>query len=89
MLTAHWYEHRDLIEIGEHTSQLDALLQMQSTGESLARVVNSRGEVSLRSDEGRAEQLARLELEGIVRGANGRIDLRAYGWEAGDSGTDS
>jgi methylated-DNA-protein-cysteine methyltransferase-like protein len=53
------------------------------------RVVNSRGEVSLRSEEGRVEQLARLQSEGVAPGTNGRIDLRAHGWEPPGAGADS
>jgi methylated-DNA-protein-cysteine methyltransferase related protein len=46
------------------------------------RVVNARGEISERSDGGDGEtvQRLRLEREGVVFDANGRIDLRRYGW---------
>jgi methylated-DNA-protein-cysteine methyltransferase-like protein len=50
------------------------------------RVVNSRGEVSVRSGGGGEEQWARLKREGVVPGANGRIDLRAHGWDPSASG---
>jgi methylated-DNA-protein-cysteine methyltransferase-like protein len=45
------------------------------------RVVNARGEISPRRDPG-GEWVQRvlLEREGIEFDANGRIDLRRYGW---------
>lgn len=45
------------------------------------RVVNARGEVSLRSEPD-AERLQRalLEAEGVVFDRRGRIDLARYGW---------
>ncbi len=45
------------------------------------RVVNARGEVSLREGDGREEQWARLRSEGVVPGESGRIELRTYGWD--------
>ena len=39
------------------------------------RVVNAKGESSIG-----AEQIARLEAEGVVFNEKGRIDLKAYGW---------
>ena len=45
------------------------------------RVINARGEVSQRSSpDGDRLQRALLESEGVVFGANGRIDLERYGW---------
>ena len=44
------------------------------------RVVNARGEVSVRAGEGREEQWERLRVEGVVPRENGSIDLRARGW---------
>lgn len=46
------------------------------------RVVNSYGEISLRSG-GDSDELQRLllEAEGVEFGTNGRIDLRRYRWE--------
>lgn len=46
------------------------------------RVINARGEVSLRSG-GRAHeriQRARLEAEGVVFDEGGRVDLTSFGW---------
>jgi len=46
------------------------------------RVINARGEVSLRSDspfEGIQRQL--LASEGVAPGANGRIDLQRFQWQ--------
>lgn len=45
------------------------------------RVVNARGEVSLREGGGREEQWARLRREGVVPGESGRIELRRYSWD--------
>ena len=45
------------------------------------RVVNARGEVSLREGDGCEEQWGLLRREGVVPGENGRIQLRTYGWE--------
>jgi len=45
------------------------------------RVVNARGEVSARRDfDGAPRQRLRLVEEGVVFGADGRIDLRRFGW---------
>mgnify|MGYP005860698997 CR=1 FL=1 len=45
------------------------------------RVVNARGEVSLRPGGGAELQRALLEEEGVAFGAGGRIDLARHGWE--------
>ncbi|HHH31282.1 MAG TPA: cysteine methyltransferase [Polyangiaceae bacterium] len=45
------------------------------------RVINSRGTISHRGDTVRAEeQRRRLEAEGVVFDARGRVDLKAFGW---------
>ncbi len=45
------------------------------------RVINARGEVSLRGDSAAARvQRALLESEGVVFGAAGRVDLAAHRW---------
>jgi methylated-DNA-protein-cysteine methyltransferase-like protein len=44
------------------------------------RVVNARGEISVRPTTGYAEQRARLRAEGIRFDRAGRIDLDKYGW---------
>ena len=46
------------------------------------RVVNARGEVSLRAEPG-ADRLQRalLEAEGVQFDARGRIDLARWGWQ--------
>ncbi len=41
------------------------------------RVVNAQGRVSLKDD---GLQQARLEAEGVVFDATGRIDMKVYGW---------
>lgn len=43
------------------------------------RVINSRGEISLR--RGADEQRMRLEAEGVVFDERGRVDLKRYGWD--------
>ena len=45
------------------------------------RVVNARGEISLRPTAGYHEQRARLKEEGIRLDRAGRIDLNKYGWK--------
>jgi methylated-DNA-protein-cysteine methyltransferase-like protein len=46
------------------------------------RVINARGEVSLRSDAAAARrQRAKLEREGVVFDGRGRISLARYRWE--------
>lgn len=45
------------------------------------RVVNARGEISLRPTSGYHEQRARLRAEGVRFNRAGRIDLDKYGWK--------
>jgi methylated-DNA-protein-cysteine methyltransferase related protein len=45
------------------------------------RVVNARGEISLRPTTGYHEQRARLKVEGVRFNRAGRIDLEKYGWK--------
>ena len=46
------------------------------------RIVNARGEISLRSDgDGHSEQRTRLEAEGVAFDVRGRIPLRQYRWD--------
>ncbi|OGO40537.1 MAG: hypothetical protein A2Z03_01080 [Chloroflexi bacterium RBG_16_56_8] len=45
------------------------------------RVVNARGEISIRPTTGFHEQRARLKAEGIRFDRAGRIDLKKYGWK--------
>ena len=44
------------------------------------RVVNASGGISVR-DGGEAEQRRRLRSEGVEFQANGRIDLKRFGWK--------
>ena len=45
------------------------------------RVVNARGEISVRADAGAEDvQRARLEAEGVALSPAGRVDLGRYGW---------
>jgi methylated-DNA-protein-cysteine methyltransferase-like protein len=45
------------------------------------RVVNARGEISLRPTAGYHEQRARLIAEGVRFNRAGKIDLQKYGWK--------
>ncbi len=51
-----------------------------SEGLPWQRVINSRGEVSIRGATG-ARQRELLEQEGVEFDAAGRVDLEKYGWE--------
>lgn len=44
------------------------------------RVVNARGEISLRPTMGYHEQRARLKAEGVRFDRTGKIALKKYGW---------
>lgn len=44
------------------------------------RVVNARGEISLRPTSGYPEQRARLQAEGVRFSRTAKIDLKKYGW---------
>jgi len=45
------------------------------------RVVNARGEISLRPATGYHEQRARLKAEGVRFDRVGKVDLKKYGWK--------
>lgn len=45
------------------------------------RVVNARGEISLRGDPGESVQRVMLEDEGVSFDTQGRIDLARFGWK--------
>ncbi len=45
------------------------------------RVVNARGEISVRPTAGFHEQRARLKEEGVRFSRTGKIDLKKYGWD--------
>ncbi|MDE3091103.1 MAG: methylated-DNA--[protein]-cysteine S-methyltransferase [Chloroflexota bacterium] len=45
------------------------------------RVVNARGEISLRPTTGYHERRARLKAEGVRFDRHGRIDLEKHGWK--------
>lgn len=44
------------------------------------RVINSKGQIGIRHEEGFEEQRRLLELEGIQVGINGSVDLTMYQW---------
>jgi len=48
------------------------------------RVINHRGEISLRSGEGGATQRQRLEAEGVEFDSQGRVDFDRFGWSGPD-----
>tara|TARA_Y100001934_G_scaffold212067_1_gene250993 strand:+ start:640 stop:984 length:345 start_codon:yes stop_codon:yes gene_type:complete len=49
------------------------------------RVINSRGEISVRSDGFKdTEQYRRLKREGVVFDARGRVDLATFQWSGPD-----
>ncbi|HEX2905261.1 MAG TPA: MGMT family protein [Phototrophicaceae bacterium] len=49
------------------------------------RVINSQGTISLPPGPGADEQRFRLEAEGVTFNANGRVDLKAIGWDGPDA----
>lgn len=58
-----------------------ALAQGGPPGLPWHRVLNARGTVSVRSEPGGEDvQRARLEGEGVVFSASGRVDLARHGW---------
>ncbi len=58
-----------------------ALANLASDQVPWQRVVNAHGMVSWRGDLGRASlQEALLRAEGVIIGADGRLDLAAYRW---------
>jgi methylated-DNA-protein-cysteine methyltransferase-like protein len=57
-----------------------ALAALREDGVPWHRVVNAKGEISLRRTAGYAEQRGLLEREGVVFDAEGRIDLARFQW---------
>lgn len=56
----------------------------EESGLPWQRVINARGEVSLRTEPGRdGYQRHLLEEEGVAFGPSGRVDLARFGWEPG------
>jgi len=51
------------------------------------RVINSKGEISLRDPLNARRQKLMLEDEGIFLNPRGRIDLKKYGWKGLDGAT--
>ncbi len=48
------------------------------------RVINARGEISLRKSGESTQQRTLLEKEGVVFDAEGRVSLKRYGWVPGE-----
>ena len=44
------------------------------------RIINGQGAIALGAGRDGHEQRRRLEAEGVVFKANGRVDLKQYGW---------
>ena len=57
-----------------------ALAALREDGVPWHRVVNAKGEISLRPSVGYAEQRGLLEREGVVFDPAGRIDLGRFQW---------
>ena len=54
----------------------------EDSGVPWQRVINARGEISLRgSSDAEGLQRALLESEGVRFDKNGRVDLRVFGWK--------
>jgi methylated-DNA-protein-cysteine methyltransferase-like protein len=62
-------------QVGQVLSQLEP-----DSGVPWHRVINAKGEISPRGDGCVDEHRRRLEAEGVEFKANGRIDLRRFGW---------
>ncbi len=73
-----------LAGIPRHARQVGyALSALDDDAVPWHRVINAKGEVSLRSEpRWDVEQRKRLEGEGVVFDANGRIDLDRFRWRA-------
>jgi methylated-DNA-protein-cysteine methyltransferase-like protein len=54
----------------------------EESGVPWQRVINARGEVSMRSEPGReGQQQAILESEGVLFDDRGRVDLERFLWD--------
>jgi methylated-DNA-protein-cysteine methyltransferase-like protein len=72
-----------LAGLAGHARQVGYALSALPAGSRVPwhRVVNARGEISARSEPGfERAQRERLEREGVVFGAGGRIPLARFGW---------
>jgi len=74
----------ELAGLGGHARQVGYALHALSSDRAVPwqRVINSRGEISLRGEPG-SDLLQRdwLEREGVEFDAAGRVDLRRYRWK--------
>jgi methylated-DNA-protein-cysteine methyltransferase-like protein len=57
-----------------------ALAGLREDGVPWHRVINAKGEISLRPTAGYSEQRELLEAEGVKFDADGRIDLTRFQW---------
>lgn len=57
----------------------------EESGVPWQRVINSQGKISLRGAAGYSEQRGLLEAEGIQFDAQGRVDLKHFGWSGPSS----
>lgn len=74
-----------LAGLGGHARRVGyALSALEDEGVPWHRVINARGEVSLRSEPGcDDQQRKRLEAEGVVFDECGRVALKTYQWRRG------
>lgn len=65
-----------------NSRQVGAALRALPAGSKLPwyRVINSRGEISVRASQGQRLQRKLLRAEGIVLDRRGRVDLERFGW---------
>ena len=67
-----------------HARQVGYALHASSSADALPwhRVINARGEVSVRSEDGlEGFQRHLLEEEGVLFNSHGRIDLKRFRWD--------
>jgi len=75
-----------LADLGGHARQVGYAMHALPANSQVPwhRVVNAKGEISLRSEPLAAEvQKQLLEAEGIIFEKNSKINLRRYGWRIG------
>lgn len=67
-----------------HARQVGYALHALPAGSTVPwfRILNARGEISLRVEDGSADvQRALLEAEGVEFNRRGRVDLKRFGWK--------
>ncbi len=63
--------------------QVVRILHSMSTKYSIPwhRVINAKGEIAIKSEEGSVDQRMMLEAEGVVFTSRGKVDLKKYRYE--------